>query len=100
MPMADSFALIGRSPKCGCPMAIDNTASAEAQRDFEEHGLLLEFVPEAVAWGIWEKAQFPCPHNGGVRHPSAEEDESPSQTHPPKPPPLTIYKANDLNFKD
>jgi hypothetical protein len=94
---ADSFALIGRNPKCGCPLAIDNTATADAVRDFEERGLLLEFVPEVCALEIWDRAQFPCPHSLGETH-ALEGDWGKGAVPPSKEeqPLLRIYRAQDI----
>lgn len=64
MNFGDDFAIIGRNPLCGCPLAVDMSASADAQRDFLERGFLVEFVPETVAEEIWNGAVWPCPHHG------------------------------------
>jgi hypothetical protein len=56
------FALIGRNPHCGCPLAIDRNGDPEAAREFSERGLLLEYVAEARAVEMWNLASFPCPH--------------------------------------
>jgi hypothetical protein len=60
--MVECFAVIGRSPVCGCPMAIDLSLEGGAARDFEERGLLIEIVPSSMATSIWENASWPCPH--------------------------------------
>lgn len=63
MNFGDDFAVIGRNPRCGCPLAIDMSASADAQLDFLERGLLVEIVPETVAEEIWDGADWPCSHH-------------------------------------
>lgn len=60
---ASGFALLGRNPTCGCPLAIDMGAGPEAQREFEERGLLLEFLPASAAANIWENSSWPCHHS-------------------------------------
>ena len=57
------FALLGRHPACGCPMALDMTASGNAQAEFLEKGLLLEFLSPAAAESAWSAAVWPCPHS-------------------------------------
>ena len=59
----EGFALLGRNPKCGCPLAIDLSASLEARAEFEQRGLLLEFLPSELASSIWEASQWPCHHS-------------------------------------
>jgi hypothetical protein len=57
-----TMALIGRHPDCGCAMALSMDASAVAQQEFEDKGLLLEFLPSSAALNVWEDSQWPCPH--------------------------------------
>lgn len=64
MNFGDNFAIIGRNPRCGCPLAVDMSASADAQLEFLERGLLVEIVPETVAEEIWDGAVWPCSHHG------------------------------------
>jgi hypothetical protein len=59
----EGFALLGRNPKCGCPLAIDLSASLEARVEFEQRGLLLEFLPPELASSVWEASQWPCHHS-------------------------------------
>lgn len=75
MDFGTTFALIGRNPKCGCPLAIDMEASPDAQQDFMDKGLLLEIVPEAMAADIWENAKWPCIHSTGVKSLVSREGE-------------------------
>lgn len=63
MHFGEVFAIIGRNPRCGCPLAIDMDASAESQQDFLERGLLIEILPETVADQIWQNSTWPCPHS-------------------------------------
>ena len=56
------FALIGRHPLCGCPMAIDMDATVQAQGEFAEKGYLLEFLAPDLAKDLWSEASWPCPH--------------------------------------
>lgn len=60
-----TMALIGRHPDCGCAMALSMDATAVAQQEFEEKGLLLEFLPSSAALSVWEDSQWPCPHFAG-----------------------------------
>jgi hypothetical protein len=60
------FALLGRNPACGCPLAIDMSASAEARKEFEERGLLLEFCSPQAASYAWENSSWPCHHSKTV----------------------------------
>jgi len=77
MNFGSTFALIGRNPKCGCPLAIDMEASQEAQQDFMDRGLLLEIVPESMARDIWESATWPCVHSGGARRLDGDQTGKP-----------------------
>lgn len=60
------FALLGRNPVCGCPLAIDMSASMEARVEFEQRGLLLEFLPPSAAESVWENSLWPCQHSKTV----------------------------------
>jgi hypothetical protein len=60
------FALLGRNPVCGCPLAIDMSASTEARVEFEERGLLLEFLTPSAAQAAWDNSFWPCHHSKTV----------------------------------
>lgn len=60
------FALLGRNPRCGCPLAIDIQGSPEAHDDFLRRGLLLEFLSPETAEALWSEARFPCKHSGRI----------------------------------
>ncbi len=60
------FALLGRNPACGCPLAIDMSASSEGRKEFEERGLLLEFLSPAAAQSAWDNSSWPCCHSRTV----------------------------------
>jgi len=66
-----TMALIGRHPECGCPMALSMDADGDAQKEFENRGLLLEFLPASAAQSIWEDGQWPCPHSSKRLNPPA-----------------------------
>lgn len=57
------FALLGRNPICGCPMAIDLSDTLEGRREFEQRGLLLEFCSPGAAMAAWDNASWPCIHS-------------------------------------
>lgn len=63
---ASGFALLGRNPACGCPLAIDMSASLEGRKEFEERGLLLEFLSPAAAQSAWDNSSWPCHHSKTV----------------------------------
>jgi hypothetical protein len=58
-----TFALIGRNPVCGCPLAIDMNPTKESQDELLERGLLLEFMAADVAQGVWDNSFWPCHHS-------------------------------------
>jgi hypothetical protein len=62
----EGFALLGLNPRCGCPLAVDMTASASAAEDFGSRGLLLEYLPHSSAASAWELAKWPCEHHGVI----------------------------------
>lgn len=58
------FALLGLNPRCGCPLALDMTASPCAVEEFGSRGLLLEYLPPSAAESAWQLATWPCHHHG------------------------------------
>ena len=78
------FALLGLNPRCGCPLAVDMTASPDAADEFVSRGLLLKYLPPSAAESAWDSAEWPCPHHGVAvesAHPSSE-------VAPLQPPPI------------
>lgn len=61
-----TFALIGRNPKCGCPLAIDMNPNKQSQEDFTQRGLLLEFMAAGAAQYVWDNSSWPCHHSKTV----------------------------------
>jgi hypothetical protein len=61
-----TFALIGRNPACGCPLAIDMNPTKSSQEEFEKRGLLLEFMAEDAAKYVWDNSSWPCHHSKTV----------------------------------
>jgi hypothetical protein len=79
---SEGFALLGLNPRCGCPLAVDMTASPDAAQEFTSRGLLLEYLPPSAAESAWESAEWPCPHHGVAvemdRPPSGATAQSPA----------------------
>lgn len=90
MGLGEGFALVGRRPSCGCPMAIDMDASPSAIADFESRGLLLEFMSPSAAMSAWEGGSWPCPHRGELPAPA---DSSPGRLSASEPPSLSLVRA-------
>jgi hypothetical protein len=61
-----TFALIGRNPVCGCPLAIDMNPSKQSQQELEDRGLLLEFMAADAAQYVWDNSSWPCHHSKTV----------------------------------
>jgi hypothetical protein len=59
---ADDLAVLGINPLCGCPLAIDMSASPSAVKDFENAGLLIQFLSPSAASRLWDEAEWPCKH--------------------------------------
>lgn len=82
----DLFAVLGRNPKCGCPLAIDLEGSKEAQDEFLNRGLLVELTVPQVAEEEWQRATFPCRHWGVIDG----ESQRPTNCEQPELVPLRL----------
>ncbi len=74
----EEFALLGLNPKCGCPLAIDLTATPLSASEFAERGMLLSYMHPTAALELWENASWPCLHAGSQPKCQLAEPPAPS----------------------